>query len=147
MPVDACGDDAVAFCLCDALSIHMPDKNDGSKRLYMVACRTVEHNLNESQAIHVVRTYECIRPFPRQWTDAEIINRVRHAEKKCKRGVAADADTAPHPADRAEPGQLVMRCIADVQPEEVEWLWADRFPLGKLSDDPMDLPEPPPWPE
>ena len=40
-----------------------------------------------------------------------------------------------------------MRCIADVQPEEVEWLWADRFPLGKLSDDPMDLPEPPPWPE
>ena len=28
---------------------------------------------------------------------------------------------------------LVMRCMADVEPKELEWLWPARFPMGKLA--------------
>ncbi|HMO86369.1 MAG TPA: bifunctional DNA primase/polymerase, partial [Lacipirellulaceae bacterium] len=64
------------------------DGEDGSKRLYTVACRAVEHNLTDGEALATIRAYESQRPFPKEWSDAEIVERVRQAEKEVKRGSA-----------------------------------------------------------
>jgi putative DNA primase/helicase len=41
---------------------------------------------------------------------------------------------APHPSPaRAAEERLQVRCAADIEPETTSWLWAERFPLGKLS--------------
>jgi len=72
---------------------NMPDgENDGSKRLVAVACRCVEHDLSDDQAIATIRKYEVDRPFPGQWTDEDILKRVRDAEQKVERGFADDED-------------------------------------------------------
>jgi putative DNA primase/helicase len=44
----------------------------------------------------------------------------------------ARLETAPDPANGSgREYQLVMRCMADVQPEKIEWLWPGRIALGK----------------
>ena len=70
-------------------------ENDGSKRLFCVACRAVEHNLSDEEAIAAVRLYEIQYPFPSYWTDADILRRVRSAEQKSERGSAlSEIDTS-----------------------------------------------------
>lgn len=80
-------------CIAAMLRMRMADSNDGSGRLYAVACRTVEHDLNDDAAIAAIRAYAAQKPFPRDWTDHEILERVRDAERVCERGVAVSSDT------------------------------------------------------
>ena len=61
-------------------------ENDGSRRLYAICCRAVEHNLSDAEALASVRSYELRYPFPREWSDEEVLQRVRDAEQQVKRG-------------------------------------------------------------
>lgn len=65
-----------------------PDENDGSKRLFAVACRAIEHDLSDSEAVATIRQYEQRFPFPVAWEDDDILRRIRDAEKQTKRGKA-----------------------------------------------------------
>lgn len=75
-----------------AMLRHKPDANesDGSKRLFAVACRAVEHDLSDAVTVATIGQYEQKHPFPSGWTDAEILARLRDAEKKTERGSAID---------------------------------------------------------
>ncbi|NLX12761.1 MAG: DUF3987 domain-containing protein [Phycisphaerales bacterium] len=74
--------------LAALLQIKTTDKADGSRRLYTAACRCVEHGLSDADALAAIRAYSLVRPFPRDWTDAQIIQRIRDAEAKVTRGAA-----------------------------------------------------------
>lgn len=87
-------DTSMADCLASMLAIRHPDGNDGSFRLFTVCCRCVEHDLSDGQALSCIRTYAGLRPFPTDWTDAEIVKRLRHAERRVRRGAAL-----AHPVD------------------------------------------------
>ena len=60
----------------------MEDGADGSKRLFTCACRCVEANLSDESAVASIRAYAQERPFPKDWSDAEILKRIRDAEQK-----------------------------------------------------------------
>lgn len=62
------------------------DEHDGSKRLYAYACRAVEYDLSDAEAIRAVRAAEHGAPFPHEWTDGDIIKRIRDAEQRQARG-------------------------------------------------------------
>ena len=62
------------------------DGNDGSHRLFTVACRCVGLGLSDQVAIACVREYQMGRPFPKRYTDREIIARLRSAERQVERG-------------------------------------------------------------
>lgn len=64
----------------------MEDGGDGSKRLFTAACRSVELNLNDAEVIATIRAYAAEKPFPRDWSDDEIVARVRDAENTVERG-------------------------------------------------------------
>ncbi len=73
-----------------AMLRHKPDadEQDGSKRLFALCCRAVEHDLSDAEAVATIRQYEIKHPFPREYGDAEILARLRDAEKKTERGSA-----------------------------------------------------------
>lgn len=60
---------------------NMADGGDGSKRLFTVACRAVGHGLGESEAVATIRAYERERPFPREYSDEDIVARLRDAQR------------------------------------------------------------------
>jgi hypothetical protein len=64
----------------------MADGNDGSKRLFAACCRGVELNGPDAEIVATIRAHEAKRPFPRAWSDAEIIQRIRDAENIVERG-------------------------------------------------------------
>ena len=68
------------------LRIKRKDQGDGSKRLLAYCCRGVEHDLDDVQIVAAVRECEKQNPFSHEWSDGEIIQRVRDAEKKVVRG-------------------------------------------------------------
>jgi hypothetical protein len=86
-------DTRAADCLAAMLAVHLQDKGDGSMRLYTAACRCVEHDLPDDQALAAIRTYAQARPFPTVWTDEQILRRIRDAEKRTQRGAALSGDT------------------------------------------------------
>jgi hypothetical protein len=75
---------AVAAMVTSTKSIE--DGGDGSKRLFCCACRAVELNLNDIDAVAAVKLYAVERPFPVAWSDDDILQRVRDAEKTVARG-------------------------------------------------------------
>ena len=64
-------------------------EHDGTNRLFAVACRAVGHNLSDESALATIRAYERQHPFPRGYSDSEILQRVRDAESKVARGSEA----------------------------------------------------------
>ncbi len=68
--------------------VALTDKKDGSHRLYVCACRTVEYDLNEQDALSLLQEYQLAHPFPQIWVDEEILKRIHDAEKDCVRGSA-----------------------------------------------------------
>jgi hypothetical protein len=74
-------------CVGAMLRMGMTDHNDGSNRLFAAACRTVEHNLSDTHALAAIREYSRRQPFPKDWTAEQILDRVRDAEQKTRRGV------------------------------------------------------------
>lgn len=55
---------------------NLEDKGDGSKRLFVCCCRLHEHSLSGAAAVAAVRAYEAQRPFPREYSDEEILKRL-----------------------------------------------------------------------
>jgi putative DNA primase/helicase len=88
---DAAGN--AARCLNAMLRIALVDHRDGSHRLFVCACRAVEHDLDDSTALVVIRAYARNKPFPKSWTDDEVIERLRDAEKHARRGCALEVET------------------------------------------------------
>ncbi|BBO34729.1 bifunctional DNA primase/polymerase [Lacipirellula parvula] len=67
---------------------NMEDGGDGSKRLFTAACRSVELNCSDIEAVATINAYAAERPFPKGFTDAEILQRIRDAEGVVQRGEA-----------------------------------------------------------
>jgi len=63
---------------------HEPGKNedDGSKRLLLLGIRAVEHGLSDESAIATIRKYAAAYPFPTNWRDDQILQRLRDAEAR-----------------------------------------------------------------
>ncbi len=116
--------DRLRLCL-DAMLRIDPDRDekDGSKRLFGWACRCVEHGLNDDLSLRVIRAAEIVHPFPRKWSDAEIVQRLLDAEghRDVKRGSAIE--------DR---GLLICPPIDEIECESLSWLWHRRIPMDKL---------------
>lgn len=68
-------------------------ESDGSNRLLAVCCRAVEHNLDDTAAVETIRRYEQRHPFPADWSDDDIVRRLRDAERKATRGEACGVST------------------------------------------------------
>jgi hypothetical protein len=63
-------------------------------------------------------------------TAAGLIERIDAAPLR-RNGTNTNTTSAPFaPSDNGR-GDLVMRCMADVQPEKIEWLWPWRIAIGK----------------
>jgi len=84
VPVDT----RMADCLRDMLAIQRNDNFDGSFRLYACCCRCVEYDLGDRDAVSLIQTYAGLKPFPKNWSDGDILRRLRDAEKKAQRGAA-----------------------------------------------------------
>ncbi|MBM4020398.1 MAG: bifunctional DNA primase/polymerase, partial [Planctomycetes bacterium] len=84
--------DRVERCRKALRRMRMTDHKDGSARLFAAACRCVEHDLADNEALTCIRTYAREQPFPREWSDGEILQRLRQAEHRCVRGEALQAD-------------------------------------------------------
>lgn len=76
----------VAACLDSMRKIDIEDGNDGSRRLLTYCCRCVEHGLDDDQSLDTIRNIEAERPFPRNWSDSEILARIRDADRMTERG-------------------------------------------------------------
>ncbi|TWU04180.1 hypothetical protein CA54_60620 [Symmachiella macrocystis] len=97
-------------CLDAMLRMNMADGKDGSKRLFAAACRVVEHDLSDQDGLALIRQYEQQRPFPRQWSDKEILQRYRDAEKKVERGTVTERPSGFAKTGERDPksGKLVL---------------------------------------
>jgi hypothetical protein len=78
--------DSVADVVERMLRIRMKDRSDGSRRLLAYCCRCVEADLSETDSLTAIRNVERLRPFPRKWSDDEILTRLKDAERKTTRG-------------------------------------------------------------
>jgi hypothetical protein len=100
-----------ARCVTAMLKIGVTDHKDGSHRLFVAACRAVEHDLDDPAALEAIREYARQRPFPGQWSDEDVLRRLRDAERQCERGaaLAEDADGCIPLGQRdPESGRLVL---------------------------------------
>jgi hypothetical protein len=86
-PRAASAAERVRACVRAMLRMGIVDQNDGSARLFAAACRAVEHDLRDADALAAVRDYARQRPFKADWTDADVLARLRDAEKTAERGV------------------------------------------------------------
>lgn len=84
--------DRSARCLAAMFRIRITDQRDGSHRLFVAACRAVEYDLDDAAALATIREYAQHKPFPKAWSDDEIIRRVRDAEGQCRRGQTLEVD-------------------------------------------------------
>jgi putative DNA primase/helicase len=75
-------------------------EHDGTSRLFAVACRAIGHNLADDVALATIREYERQNPFPRDWSDSQIIQRIRDAEDKVAKG--SEVSFAPTDIGNAE---------------------------------------------
>jgi hypothetical protein len=66
--------------------------------------------------------------FKKGGTVEQLINRAAHAPLW---QLANDTFAEQPSGDSDHDDQLVMRCMADIQPEKIEWLWPGRIAVGK----------------
>lgn len=85
---DTPSESSTADAIDAMLAMKMVDKGDGSRRLFAYACRTVEHDLTDEEAVAAIRGVEKSTPFPKQYSAEEILRRVRDAENATVRGLA-----------------------------------------------------------
>ena len=101
-------DERIAVCLDTMLAMRIVDHNDGSYRLFSACCRCVEHDLSDADALACIRRYERERPFPTRWSDADILRRLRDAERHCERGAAFPSVTERVTPACKSVGQLLV---------------------------------------
>ena len=75
VPAPATREDRATRCLAAMRRITLVDQRDGSRRLFAAACRAVEHDLDDEAAVATIREYARERPFPRDRSAAEIVQR------------------------------------------------------------------------
>lgn len=90
VPRAATSEEAVKQCVAAMRRMKMTDHHDGSGRLFAAACRAVEHDLSDTDALAAIRAFAAQQPFPRDWRDEQVLKRVRDAEQRCTRGAAFD---------------------------------------------------------
>jgi hypothetical protein len=103
--------DPIRRCLAAMLLMRIADQNDGSLRLFAAACRAVEHDLSDTDALSTIRAYERERPFLSSWSDNQVMDRVRDAERQCTRGAALTSEhggMVPLGQRDPETGRLVL---------------------------------------
>jgi len=110
----------VEACVDAMMRMRMEDHKDGSGRLFAAACRVVEHDLSDADGVAAIREYAGRQPFPQEWTDRQVLNRIRDAEKKTQRGVIRRA-----PANEGKPNILIDTDEHRVVRETVAALKAD----------------------
>ena len=71
-------------------------------------------NLDDASALATIRDYARQRPFLRSWSDDDIVNRLRDAEKVCHRGrrIEIDAEGCIHLGGR-DPQYWTTRAFAE----------------------------------
>lgn len=74
-------------CVAAMSRMRMQDHNDGSSRLFAAACRVVEHDLDDASGVAALREYAQRHPFPREWSDDDLRQRIHDAERKVERGI------------------------------------------------------------
>jgi putative DNA primase/helicase len=79
-------------------------ENDGSKRLLTYVCRGREHGLSAEQTIQVVRMVAADKPFPKDWSDAEIIKRYADAGNMVEDGSAIRRSSLWQQEERTDAG-------------------------------------------
>jgi len=94
-------------CLVAMQRMQLVDRTDGSHRLYAACCRAVEHGLDDNEALACLRDYERQQPFPRSWSDEEVLQRLRDAEQVCPRGTPSSSAALPEPPTI---GDLLLEC-------------------------------------
>jgi len=99
-------DDRAGKALAAMLRIGIADGNDGSKRLYTSACRAVEWDLSDDEALTTIRAYAAVRPFPWDWNDKQVLERVRSAERAVNRGESLRQPTRGREVKPDEPIRL-----------------------------------------
>ena len=140
-PAKAKSSGTVVGCVDAMLRMNMADHNDGSGRLFAAACRVVEHDLSDVDGLAAILEYARQRPFPQDWTDQQILARIRDAEKKTQRGMIRQAtpaggkpnvliDTDEHRVvletistltsdlDIYQRGNVLVRVLRDNQPDD-----------------------------
>ncbi|TWT47185.1 phage/plasmid primase, P4 family [Botrimarina hoheduenensis] len=91
-PIDVAPAERSKRALQLILRMSVPDHQDGSLRLFAAACRCVEFDLSDDEACTLLRNYIRLQPFPRDWTDDEILKRVSDARNKVTAGAALQPD-------------------------------------------------------
>jgi len=139
VPSQVPGDDRAGCCLAAMLKMDVADKNDGSFRLFSSACRCVEHDLTDAQAVSCIRAYAAERPFPKAWSDADILRRIRSAEDHCVRG-----DAVGHVAAALDvPDPVLLDDLAPpAMPEDIldGWLGLMAREIATATETPVELP-------
>ena len=79
-------------CLKAMRRMNLAETPDASLRLFKMACRCIEHDLSDDEAVACVREYTRIARCGRAFTELQITKAVRAAEKRCKRGSALETD-------------------------------------------------------
>jgi putative DNA primase/helicase len=116
---------------------------NGHTQTFLVAEFLVRgFDLGIDQARPLLHEYNarCLPP----WTDAELEHKLRQADEAgemvrgCKLtqpppGKAQQSTTPPPAASAVPKGESIIIRASDVKPRKVEWLWAGRIPLGKLT--------------
>ncbi|MEZ6100000.1 MAG: phage/plasmid primase, P4 family [Pirellulaceae bacterium] len=91
-PIDIAPAERSKRALQSILRMRVPDHQDGSLRLFAAACRCIEFDLSDNEACSLLRNYIQLQPFPRDWTDEEILKRVSDARNKVTAGSALQPD-------------------------------------------------------
>ena len=105
--------------LVDALQSIKPRaaESDGSRRLYAYACRIVALNGTDEDALAAVRQIhgQAGYKFPKEWSDSQILRRVRDAEKEVTRGCDVEVDWVSEYQAASQNGQPIdpIAVIAD----------------------------------
>lgn len=116
---------AVAKCVRAMRRMKMEDHKDGSRRLFAACCRVVEHGLTDAEGIVAVRQFATERPFPTIWTDKQILDRIRDAEKEIQRGPQKKHQIVQGTVDKNRPKVFIDTNESRVVDETIAALTAD----------------------
>jgi len=84
-------------CFNALLRLETQISETGFTRLFAGACRCVEYDLTDGEAMEVLRRWLVADPLPYPWTDSDFAQKLRDANKRAERGKAnRPLPTMPH---------------------------------------------------
>ena len=118
-------DERATRALAAMRGLRVDDHRDGSRRVFAAASIAVRFDLDNGCALATLREYLRGSPTPREYTDADILKRLRDAERTCTRGEAlskrqAGRDAAPRAATpNTPPPELFQPFPVDALPDRM----------------------------